>query len=1421
MRTAITIIISILACLSVGANDIRLTSRRVTTADGLAGNTIYELTQDEQGYIWMATSNGLSRYDGYSTVKYTSLSSDADHHLEARIGRIFHDANRHLLWVSTATFQNACYDLSLGRFIDWTGTGDQYRNQDKLMLTRRGMVLYGLSTGATLCGMTDGQPWVQHYKKELKTLPSDDVVSIVEDSAHNIWINTDMGFAVVHADRADRQPNIVCGGRQSFGVITATASSDATYILTRDGTAYGFDRNGKKILEVQIPAAIGRPGKVNISFTWQGRWLLFTPDGTYAMNLSDGTFSRPQQWQVTDGLNQGSLPGYHFIGTRTGQLWIFPDQGEARRLDLMPNARYITNKGWLFHVAADNRGRLFIATYGNGLFVYATATGALTHYCANDTKPIIGTDYLLCAITDHQGCIWIGSETAGAYCLAPLDQETASYLLPVPTHRGDWSNTITAIAQNKKGQIIIGTREGNIYEHNGSGLRQTGHRQANITALLTDSRGRQWTGTWGDGLYCDDQRYCTSDSAHHLPSDIISDIVEDRNGHIWVGTWKAGILMLDDDWHQYLADDANGSRINDLLLTSDGRLWAASNKGICRWNGHEFETYNTENQRFPHDEVHTLCSDGSHTLWAGTGGGGVIKCTLDDDGNIIGTETITTREGLSNNNVTTLVSDGHGYLWAGTEDGISRIRLSTQNVAGTYRFAESLQGNSFSNHCVLTTDEGQLMFGTAEGLLIVAPETLTIQSTHQATQPAITDLHVNGTSMHENGRYASSGLQLRHDENSLKFFFSNFQYDRRRQPVYQYYLEGLEHQWRSITPEHYADYSKLPPGSYTLHVRSLSETGEWSEEATFDLVIRQPWWNTWWAWLVYLLLLAGAAYYVYRNWRERFRLHQQMKIDRQLSEFRQNLFTNITHEFRTPLAIIKGAVDKLSQDSGNRAALQTVQRGSSRLLRLVNQFMEFRKISTGNLRLQVEQGDIIAFVRDIVQDFWAMAQQKDIQLTFTPPVKSLVMPFDRQMVETIVYNLLSNAVKYTPERGSITMRIKTGADIAITVEDSGPGISAKQQAELFKPFMHGYASQGGMGIGLYTAHQMAMAHKGTLSYEALEPGSRFTLTLPATDDAYEAADYRQTDAISQAPADIATTAVGGLPADIIREMQPEAFNDQTVAIIEDNPDMMEQIRQEVGVYFRTVGYSTGEAGIAGITENPPALLICDVMLPDTNGYQIINRLKTDARTANVPVIMLTALANEQHQIRAYRAGADDYMVKPCNFRLLIARAIQLIKWRMAQKPTNTAVGGSSQSEASQGSSTPDNIPTAVGGAPANITLIESHQDKLFKEKLEVLTARHLSEEDFSVDRLAELTKMGRTKFYGKVKELTGMSPNKYLQEARMKLAAQLLLEGELTVAEISYKVGIQDPSYFNKLFKAKYGVVPSKYGKTGNIENNL
>ena len=367
------------------------------------------------------------------------------------------------------------------------------------------------------------------------------------------------------------------------------------------------------------------------------------------------------------------------------------------------------------------------------------------------------------------------------------------------------------------------------------------------------------------------------------------------------------------------------------------------------------------------------------------------------------------------------------------------------------------------------------------------------------------------------------------------------------------------------------------------------------------------------------------------------------------------------------------------------------------------------------------------------------------------------------------------------------------------------GFRVQVQSSRFKVQGSGFRVQGGMGIGLYVAKMMAETHHGSLAYRKSEKlgGAEFIFCIPLSDDGYTSEEYLDTMAL----ADSQTSLKDEQPLEDIREMLPEALNNVTVAVIEDDPDMLDQIRTELAVFFKVVTYSNGKQGLEGVKADRPALLVCDVMLPDMNGYDIVRQIKSQPDGYTLPVVMLTALNDEKHQIKGYKAGADDYMVKPCNFNLLVARIIQLITWSQnlpkAADLVKTETGESSVNSVVKNKSLK---------APA-AQIVEGVVDKNVLKNFEAFVAQHLSDPNFTIDSLTEMMHMGRTKLYGKVKELTGETPNKYIMRQRMMKAAELLLTGDYNVTDVCYKVGLEDISYFNKCFKSYYGVSPSKYGK--------
>ena len=647
----------------------------------------------------------------------------------------------------------------------------------------------------------------------------------------------------------------------------------------------------------------------------------------------------------------------------------------------------------------------------------------------------------------------------------------------------------------------------------------------------------------------------------------------------------------------------------------------------------------------------------------------------------------------------------------------------------------------------------------------------------------ITDLAINGISIYEaeNEQFLTKALNytreisLPHDKNSLNIHFSNFDYPHIQNAMYQYYLEGIDKTWRPMTSINHAEFSDLNPGSYTLHIRTRIGSNQWSEENLLHITICQPWYNTVWAWCIYLLIICGAGVLYYRSWRRNFELNQQIALEKQMSDFRINFFTHISHEFRTPLAIIQSAVEKMmtkGEGYTSKNNINTLSRGTKRLQRLINQLMEFRKINTCNIKLNIEKGEIIVFVRAIYNDLYTVAKQKDVTMNFTPCTSNHEMLFDQEKVETIMYNLLSNAVKYTPDKGIISVKLYLENNIVFfSVEDNGPGIKPEREADLFKPFMHGYASKGGMGIGLYTAHQMAEIHKGSLTYErSLDlGGSRFCLALPNDAGKYQPEDIIEKKALDDHSIDKDEIEM------IVKEMTPKAINNVTVMVIEDDPDMLEQIKSELSVYFHVETFMNGKTGYENIRKIKPALLISDIQLPEmiARALQFVAMELKAKQQAEEKAQQEKALGQETTLKK--NAPLEKAEQSSCGEVILVKPVKELKK----------------------------NEPT----------LLMSTLDKKFKDKLEAIVAQHIGDNNFNVDRLAELLCLGRTTVYNRTKSIMGVSPNIYIQNERLRIAAKLLLEGEFTVSEISEKVGFSDSTYFYKCFKNKFGIAPSKYGK--------
>lgn len=1395
----LTLMTSLRTMGTTSIDDMVFNSRRISTADGLSTNTVYDIKQDKRGYIWMGAAYGLCRYDGYSFVNMLELNNPKDRNVRANIGYLYMDDRNGLIWIHTATYTFACYDTRKQMFVKYSSEENMSTPYQKLLQVGSAMWMYDINTGIRCVEVKDGKPESTLYNVANGKLADNYVSRVAVDKYSTAWAATRKGLVMIRGHHS----TVIHRGAKYIDVCVSndkvTAIADGRRIET-------YNLDGRLIHSTPIPLHKGRITTIRSQIVCNGTWILFCGSKKLYVDIDTGNATIDTDNEMVNGMLLNSIDGYHFIGDKTGKLWMFAPNGKLKKFVLIDNTRFAAERNRKFNIQRDRQGLFYIASYGNGLFIYDEKTDEIRHFSSKDPHPIITNDFLLNLMIDSCDNIWVAQEASGVSIISPANEKSSQYIMPNMQSNIQWVNDIRMIAPSQNGNIMVSTRDNKLYDVMVTSMKPSFISDTNHTVLtsMIDRKGHQWMGTKGGGLFIDNVKYTKTEPSHVIPTNDIFDLVEDRWGRIWMASQESGLIecSLADDMtlhtRQLLTRTTNEARLHSIVIDKNNRIWVSSQNGLYTAQLHkgsiendDFECFNTFNGLLPYDEVRCLLAASDGCIWTGGKGSGVVKCRY-SKGKL--TYTVIDRNmGLGDNTVCSLLEDNFGCIWAATENGLSRIYDKDMKVM-TFNPGATTESNIFQENCAMKLKDGRMLFGTRQGMAVITPRKSYNDANSMSFNTGITDIHINGKSAFNLLKENNGDIQLSHNQNTLTIFFSNFQYANTAASSYQFYLEGADKTWRQPTGLNHAEYSNLPPGTYTFHLRSMYGKG-WGNEVTTRFIIAQPWYNSWWAWILYLLIAAAGGIYVYHNAKERLKLHQQMKTEKEVNEFRLNFFTNITHELRTPLAIISGAVDKMSEEGRQGQTMQILRRGTRRLMRQVNLLMEFRKINSGHMRLHVENTDIIAFVRNIALDFRSMAKQKDVNILITPFERSFEMPIDQDMVETIIYNIISNAVKYTPKGSDISILIKHQQNnITISVEDRGEGIKGKKAERLFLPFMNGYASKGGMGIGLYTAHAMAETHKGSLTYQYTGMGSVFTLSLPDNDEAYTPDEWIDLKATAE---DVSLSTALTISEPEVREMFGIPLNDLVIWVIEDDIDMMEQMVSQLSPYFKIASFYDGLSAVNALNEKVaamPSLIITDVMLPDIDGYDVTKEIKNRETTASTPVIMLTALNDEKHQMKAYKAGADDYMVKPCNYNLLLARMAQLIKNYINSK--NNADDDAAIAYTNDGEATGPVLCLA---------------DRKFIDKVDMLISQHIDDPDFNIDQLANALCMGRTKLFGMAKKLLGMSPNKYIQNERMRVAAELLTEGELTVSEVSYRVGIQDPSYFNKCFKARYGVVPSKY----------
>lgn len=1425
--------------LPIKAQQMELRIQSLNTTDGLPSNTVRKILQDSKGFLWFGTTNGLCRYDGNtfmnlhtqgeSFTQYTSLVDD-------RINDLQEDSHA-FLWIGTAQKRYSCYDLQNGRFVDYTGGIEPEQQSVFYKQMPNGDVwLWDTTIGGARCVKHTDNRTLTSFVLTQKNgrLPDSHIRFIENDNSGRTWIGTRKGLVTVKDNQAH-----TLNSSEDFRAI-ATRGNEV-YAVTSLGNIFQYTPDEENHLtQLASLNTVNYKCKLSSAFAMKDKWLLMTDKGVLDYDFANRTITPNREMDMKNGLVKLDNLGDGWIHNYSGNVYYLQAQtGHIRKFNFMPKEKLDFIDYERYCIVHDKRDIVWISTYGNGLFAYDIHADRLEHYSTETQRnTIISSDYLQFIAEDRNGGIWISTDHAGLSRLT-VSNRGVTRLFPATINHMTRLNTIRMVTPtDTEGKWLIGTYNGKVYTCDTQLRLQQVEREypANVYAVAYDEKGVQWTGTRGHGLLIGDTWYRNDPAdSTSLSKDDIFAIHRDRSGRMWIGMLEGGLNLAipsADGKYTFRKSRSKQHGTNNVRVIAEdekGMIWLGTSEGIyiCHPDsliaGHDGHLFSYNNHLFCSNEIRCITPDGQGGMWVGTSGAGFARCTPSADYTQLEYEQFNTKDGLVHDIVHSILTDRNGKLWIATEYGMSRFDPE-HGAFRSFFFSPNMLGDSYQENSACMGADGKLMFGTDYGLTVINPDQMPVDDSMRPV--VLTGLYVDGTRMMPG--MADSPLDrsiaycdqvtLKHYQNSIQLSLSVFDYEGKGQTKYKYWLENYDKTWGEPTGESTVSYKYLSPGKYHFHVKAMSGDGLWNEEeTTLEIVVEPPFWQSSWAIGIYILLIIVAAYFAYHITGSFNALRTRIRVEKELTEYKLVFFTNISHEFRTPLTLIRGALEKIHA-AGNTpmeisGPLQIMDKSTGRMLRLVNQLLTFRKVQNNKLALALEETDVISFLYEIYLSFGDVAEQKRMAFRFNSSVPSYKMFIDKENLDKVVYNLLSNAFKYTPAGGTVILDAIIDEEthkLCIRVTDTGVGIPREKQGELFKRFMQSSFARDSIGVGLHLTHELVIIHKGSITYsENPGGGSIFTVCLPTDKAAYDEKDFLPADNVllkeeetEDNPAD-AETMPGinihddSLPLTAQQQAALEKItgplNQRKVLIIEDDPDVRNFLQTEIGIYFHTETAEDGLSGLEKARTCEPDLILCDVMMPGMNGFEVTRKLKHDFDTSHLPIILLTALSSIEKQTEGIDCGADAYISKPFSIKFLLTRIFRLIEQREKLREKFT--------------SEPGMVHTAM---------YTTDRDREFTERMNAVLEANIERADFSIDEFAQQMRLSRTVFYKKVKGLTGYAPVEYLRIIRMKKGAELLLSPEgLNVSEVSFRVGINDPFYFSKCFKAQFGISPSVYQKGG------
>ena len=1372
MRKFILILVGLTVC-SIGFTQ-DLFSKKVikySLKDGLSFATVYGIIQDNRGFMWFATGDGLNRFDGtnFKVFKFDpgnpySLPSDyvqtiykdthGDIWISSRRGIYQFDTNKERFTkFSPLTAHPACLN-NVGNIFEnkknqlWFSCGpfgfSFYNKKDNFFKNYTKKELPGLVGGSSVINVIEdsfGLLWVGtrdgglnvfstkdgkviknlNDQFPLNKIPQGLINSIYEDHNHDIWIATSKGLALYK--RKENNFHVFLGQaynlRSNYFFSLLEDSRKNLLVGLLDGGLYNIDIDKAASLSYKNITIDPVKSEDNFSITartiqtlFQDRdkniWAGTYGDGIYMLSRVPEKFQKFQN-KLVDAYGISSL-------------------------------RY-------YGMCMDDDGYLWMGTDGDGIYKKKLNGEVVKYYRANGQKGSLTSNNILCAYKDHSNTLWFGSYSHGLF---RYDKKADSF-----TNFSHQPNDPTSIGLN------------------------------DVRVILEDSKNNLWVGTNGGGLSllpAGSTKFVNYNPQNSsIASDCIRALAEDKHGNLIIGTYASGL--------KYFIKEKN--------------------KFVDYFTRAESEKFLTNHF------IYSLYLDENENLYIGTEGDGLV---------IYNTKShqfkrYTEKDGLANNTVNAIQQDEAGNIWISTNRGLSRIDVRANKIIN-YDSSDGLQGGQFNPGSSMYCSKNKFMvFGGTEGYNIFYPAE--VKQNLFRPKVLITGLQLfdkevevgQKDSILSSAINESTQIVLKPGQSvfSIQYVALNYAYAEKSEFAYQ--LVGLERNWNYIKNQRSVTYRYLPPGDYTFKVKAANQDGIWFENyATLKIKVLPPWYKTWWAFLSYFLIAAALIYYylLYRS--NQARLKYEVKIaqmsaekEKELNERKLSFFTNVSHEFRTPLTLIINPVKELLFSTGERSNdttnLNIVYRNARRLLSLVDQLLLFRKADSGADKLKIVKLNIVNLFKEVFLCFNHQAKSKNIQFDFFCDAETIELFADREKIEIALFNLISNALKFTPDNGTVNCWIsETATSVNIEIRDSGCGIDEAIGEQLFNKFYQAQSempSTGGFGIGLYLVKMFIENHKGSISYESVKGvGTTFKIGLLKGKE-HLIPNLIFEDVLENSVfLDELIEGYEELPKN--KDLNPgkgrkEEFlsaESKSMLIVDDNAQIRQYLKQIFSAEFEIFEADNGSEGLDMAFQFLPDIIISDVMMQGLSGIELCSRVKEEPASSHIPVLLLTASSSPEIKLKGIEGGADDYISKPFEKELLIARVNGILKSKnnLQQYFYNEIT------------------------LKSNDFKIPPDYRKFLAECIKIVED-NLADSDFCIKTLADEIGMSHSNLYKKIRAISGQSANSFIRFIRLRKAAEMFLNTDCTVSEAAYKVGINDPKYFREQFNKLFELNPSEYIK--------